>query len=50
MTTRTPLSAIALVTPVQLMIGGIIFLPAIYVFWRGLLPYGRAISSGKPLD
>jgi len=24
--------------------------PAIYVFWRGLLPYGRAISSGKPLD
>ncbi|WP_199085066.1 sugar ABC transporter permease [Bosea sp. ASV33] len=36
MTTRTPLSAIALVTPVQLMIGGIIFLPAIYVFWLSL--------------
>ena len=36
MTTRTPLSAIALVTPVQLMIGGIIFLPALYVFWLSL--------------
>ncbi|MBN9443720.1 sugar ABC transporter permease [Bosea sp. (in: a-proteobacteria)] len=36
MTTRTLLSAIALVTPVQLMIGGIIFLPAIYVFWLSL--------------
>lgn len=36
MTTRTPISAIALVTPVQLMIGGIIFLPAIYVFWLSL--------------
>lgn len=36
MTTRAPLSAIALVTPVQLMIGGIIFLPAIYVFWLSL--------------
>lgn len=36
MSARTPLSAIALVTPVQLMIGGIIFLPAIYVFWLSL--------------
>lgn len=36
MNQRTPLSAIALVTPVQLMIGGIIFLPAIYVFWLSL--------------
>ncbi len=36
MTARTPVSAIALVTPVQLMIGGIIFLPAIYVFWLSL--------------
>ena len=36
MSTRTPLSAIALVTPVQLMIGGIIFLPALYVFWLSL--------------
>jgi len=36
MTARTPLSAIALVTPVQLMIGGIIFLPALYVFWLSL--------------
>ena len=36
MTTRAPLSAIALVTPVQLMIGGIIFLPALYVFWLSL--------------
>ena len=36
MTARTPLSAIALVTPVQLMIGGIIFLPSLYVFWLSL--------------
>lgn len=36
MTTRAPLSAIALVGPVQLMVGGIIFLPAIYVFWLSL--------------
>lgn len=36
MTTRARLSAIALVTPVQLMIGGIIFLPALYVFWLSL--------------
>lgn len=36
MTSRTPISAIALVTPVQLMIGCIIFLPAIYVFWLSL--------------
>ncbi|MGX1744521.1 carbohydrate ABC transporter permease [Bosea sp. NPDC055353] len=36
MSARTPLSAIALVTPVQMMIGGIIFLPALYVFWLSL--------------
>ncbi|WP_293796981.1 carbohydrate ABC transporter permease [uncultured Bosea sp.] len=36
MSARTPLSAVALVTPVQLMIGGIIFLPALYVFWLSL--------------
>ena len=36
MSARTPISAIALVSPVQLMIGGIIFLPAIYVFWLSL--------------
>lgn len=36
MSARTPFSAIALVTPVQLMIGGIIFLPALYVFWLSL--------------
>jgi len=36
MSARTPVSAIALVTPVQLMIGGIIFLPALYVFWLSL--------------
>jgi len=36
MSARTPVSAIALVSPVQLMIGVIIFLPAIYVFWLSL--------------
>jgi multiple sugar transport system permease protein len=36
MSARTPFSAIALVTPVQLMIGGIIFVPALYVFWLSL--------------
>jgi MFS family permease len=24
--------------------------PAVYTFWRGMHPYGRAISTGKPLD
>jgi MFS family permease len=24
--------------------------PAIYIFWRGLRPYGRAIATGRPLD
>jgi MFS family permease len=33
-----------------LTIGMLLGAPAIYVFWRGLLPYGRAISSGKPLE
>ena len=32
------LPAFALVSPVQLMVGGIIFLPAIYVFWLSLQP------------
>ena len=36
MTARTPLSAIALVGPVQLMVGCVIFLPALYVFWLSL--------------
>ena len=46
MSQRTPLSAIALVSPVQLMIGGIIFLPAIYVFWLSLnqSSFGQAVS------
>lgn len=35
-TARTPPSAIALVSPVQLMIGCVIFLPALYVFWLSL--------------
>jgi MFS family permease len=25
-------------------------IPAIYIFWRGLRPYGGAIATGKPLD
>jgi MFS family permease len=25
-------------------------IPAIYVFWRGLRPYGQAIATGRPLD
>ena len=33
---RSMLPAFALVSPVQLMVGGIIFLPAIYVFWLSL--------------
>jgi multiple sugar transport system permease protein len=33
---RSVLPAFALVSPVQLMVGGIIFLPAIYVFWLSL--------------
>ena len=46
MTTRAPFSAIALVTPVQLMVGGIIFLPALYVFWLSLnqSSFGQAAS------
>jgi MFS family permease len=24
-------------------------IPAIYVFWRGMRPYGTAIATGKPL-
>ena len=31
-------------------IGVLLGAPAIYMFWRGLLPYGRAIASGKPLE
>lgn len=33
---RAPLAAIALVSPVQLMLLAIIFLPALYVFWLSL--------------
>lgn len=46
MASRTPLSALALVGPVQLMVGGIIFLPAIYVFWLSLnqSSFGQAAS------
>jgi multiple sugar transport system permease protein len=46
MTARAPFSAIALVGPVQLMVGGIIFLPAIYVFWLSLnqSSFGQAAS------
>jgi|GEM_PF-2291459 len=31
-------------------VGALMGVPAIYVFWRGLHPYGRAIALGKPLD
>ena len=32
------------------VIGLLLGAPAIYVFSRGLQPYGRAISTGKPLE
>ncbi len=46
MSVRTPLSAIALVGPVQLMVGCVIFLPALYVFWLSLntSSFGQARS------
>jgi multiple sugar transport system permease protein len=46
MSSRTPLSAVALVGPVQLMVGIVIFLPAIYVFWLSLnqSSFGQAAS------
>jgi F0F1-type ATP synthase membrane subunit a len=25
-------------------------IPAVYLFWRGMRPYGQAIAIGKPLD
>jgi hypothetical protein len=31
-------------------VGALMGIPAIYVFWRGMSPYGRAIATGKPLD
>jgi MFS family permease len=31
-------------------LGAVMGIPAIYVFWRGMHPYGQAISSGKPLS
>jgi MFS family permease len=31
-------------------VGAVMGIPAIYSFWRGLSPYGRAIAEGKPLD
>ena len=30
-------------------IGALLGAPAIFIFWRGLRPYGRAIATGKPL-
>jgi MFS family permease len=30
--------------------GALMGIPAVYSFWRGLRPYGRAIASGKPLE
>jgi MFS family permease len=30
--------------------GALMGIPAIYSFWRGQRPYGRAIASGKPLE
>jgi hypothetical protein len=30
-------------------IGALLGAPAIFVFWHGLRPYGRAIATGKPL-
>jgi MFS family permease len=32
------------------VVGALMGIPAIYVFWRGMRPYGRAIAGGKPLD
>jgi MFS family permease len=31
-------------------VGALMGIQAIYVFWRGLRPYGRAIAGGRPLD
>jgi MFS family permease len=31
-------------------VGALMGIPAIYVFWRGMRPYGQVIASGKPLD
>jgi hypothetical protein len=31
-------------------VGALMGIPAIYVFWRGMRAYGRAIATGKPLD
>ena len=43
---RSVLPAVALVSPVQLMVGGIIFVPAIYVLWLSLhqSSFGQAAS------
>jgi len=30
-------------------IGALLGAPAIFIFWHGLQPYGRAIATGKPL-
>jgi len=45
-TARTPLSTVALVAPVQLMVAGVIFVPALYVFWLSLnqSSFGQAPS------
>lgn len=31
-------------------VGALMGIPAIYVFWRGMRPYGGAVARGKPLD
>ncbi len=31
-------------------VGALMGIPAIYVFWRGMRPYGQAIATGKPLN
>ncbi len=31
-------------------VGALMGIPAIYVFWRGMRPYGEAIATGKPLN
>jgi MFS family permease len=30
--------------------GALMGIPAVYTFWRGLHPYGRAVDRGRPLD
>jgi len=30
--------------------GALMGIPAVYVFWKGMAPYGRAIATGRPLE